>query len=174
MRYRIMRTVVNGGSEHFILYERRMILFCIPMWARIQFQEICLSDYDARRWLRRHLVNYSGLSSEFTKDELIKGDRDTTSKVLSAVLPQRAALIADIATLRQLVVSGFYEEAVPIFSQGYPTHALQRVVTAEDVTRYEMLMRRKTEQCASLIEELRRTTEMLEKARADIIDLRGQ
>jgi hypothetical protein len=43
-----------------------------------------------------------------------------------------------IAILSEQVISGFYEEEIPLFTQGEPTHELQDVVTADEVTRYVM------------------------------------
>lgn len=41
-----------------------------------------------------------------------------------------------IATLKSRLISGFYEEELPQFSQGEPTHELQELVTAEEVSGY--------------------------------------
>jgi hypothetical protein len=56
-----------------------------------------------------------------------------------------AELYDQIAKLQKQVISGFYEDEVPIFEQGPPHHELQSVVTAEEVAGY-----------VRVIEELRR------------------
>ena len=38
----------------------------------------------------------------------------------------------EINRLRALIVSGFYEDEAPVYSQGLPTHELQSVLTAEE------------------------------------------
>lgn len=41
-----------------------------------------------------------------------------------------------LAEARRSCVSGFYEDIVPEFSQGYPTNEVQELVTAEEVAGY--------------------------------------
>lgn len=42
------------------------------------------------------------------------------------------ALLNELKETEQMVVSGFYEEEVPTFRQGIPTHELEEAVTAEE------------------------------------------
>jgi protein-tyrosine-phosphatase len=44
--------------------------------------------------------------------------------------------VAAITRLKSQLISGFYEEEIPQFTQGEPTHELQELVTAEEVTSY--------------------------------------
>jgi hypothetical protein len=46
------------------------------------------------------------------------------------------ALKKRITELEQQIVSGFYEEEIPSFTQGVPTHELQSVVTAAECEGY--------------------------------------
>jgi DNA repair exonuclease SbcCD ATPase subunit len=41
---------------------------------------------------------------------------------------------AEIATLKKMIVSGFYEDEIPTYKQGFPTHELEEAVTAESCT----------------------------------------
>ncbi len=43
---------------------------------------------------------------------------------------------AEVEDLRKQIISGFYEEEVPIFRQGSPIHELESTVTAEEVSGY--------------------------------------
>ena len=43
-------------------------------------------------------------------------------------------LEARLKKVEALVVSGFYEDAVPSYKQGLPTHELEDIVTAQDCT----------------------------------------
>lgn len=63
------------------------------------------------------------------------------------------------AALKAQVISGFYEEEVPQFTQGIPTHELQSVVTAQEVTGYVSIVKSKDN-------EIRRLNEILEYERA--------
>lgn len=47
-----------------------------------------------------------------------------------------AQAVMELQEARAQIVSGFYEERVPAFQQGAPTHELQDVVTAAEVTGY--------------------------------------
>lgn len=49
----------------------------------------------------------------------------------------RIGELEHLLTLAQAsTISGFYEELVPTFRQGMPTHELEELVSAEEVTRY--------------------------------------
>ena len=41
-----------------------------------------------------------------------------------------------IVELQSLIVTGFYEEGIPSFHQGVPTHELESIVTAEECNGY--------------------------------------
>lgn len=47
-----------------------------------------------------------------------------------------ADLEVEIERLKGCAISGFYEDEVPQFHQGHPTHEIEELVTAAEVTRY--------------------------------------
>ena len=47
--------------------------------------------------------------------------------------PTIESLQDEIRILKTQVISGFYEDEVPYFRQGYPTHELEEIVTADHV-----------------------------------------
>ena len=58
-----------------------------------------------------------------------------TKKVLADVqLRELEALRLEVVQLRKMVISGFFEEEIPTFRQGYPEHELEDVITATFVT----------------------------------------
>lgn len=54
----------------------------------------------------------------------------------SSAAMRELAMLEEIRRLREELVSGFYEDDVPMFTQGRPVHELQSVVTAEECTGY--------------------------------------
>jgi hypothetical protein len=59
--------------------------------------------------------------------------------ILTQIVDQQeeiANLRARVKELESMVISGFYEDEIPSFQQGIPTHELQDVVTADEVRGY--------------------------------------
>lgn len=72
---------------------------------------------------------------------------------LNGMAGQSVRVDPRITELEQQVVSGFYEEEIPTFQQGAPTHELQSAVTAEEVTGYVAKITELYAQVAALTQE---------------------